>query len=127
MGKYLFSFLDDEIIITENWNKERVKEYFFSFANESLKCSSLPSANVILTSTDPIATSKYWLIQLATYFLIESSPMARYAIVSYREIASSLFKIIISELGHGDYSKHHKTLYRDTFNSVNLNSTPHHY
>ncbi|MDE9554719.1 iron-containing redox enzyme family protein [Xenorhabdus bovienii] len=64
---------------------------------------------------------------MATYFLIESSPMARYAIVSYREIASSLFKIIISELGHGDYSKHHKTLYRDTFNSVNLNSTPHHY
>ncbi|MDE9452936.1 iron-containing redox enzyme family protein [Xenorhabdus bovienii] len=53
--------------------------------------------------------------------------MARYAIVSYRKIASSLFKIIISELGYGDYSKHHKTLYRDTFNSVNLNSTPHHY
>ncbi|CDH18899.1 conserved hypothetical protein [Xenorhabdus bovienii str. kraussei Quebec] len=127
LEKYLFSFLDDEIIITENWNKARVKEYFFSFADESLKCSSLPSANAILTSTDPITTSKDWLIQLATDFLIESSPMARYASGSYGEIASSLFKIIIDELGYGDFSKHHATLYRDTLNSVNLNSTPHYY
>ncbi|MDE1478769.1 iron-containing redox enzyme family protein [Xenorhabdus bovienii] len=127
LEKYLFSFLDDEIIITENWNKARVKEYFFSFADESLKCSSLPSANAILTSTDPVTTSKDWLIQLATDFLIESSPMARYASGSYGEIASSLFKIIIDELGYGDFSKHHATLYRDTLNSVNLNSTPHYY
>ncbi|MBC8953182.1 iron-containing redox enzyme family protein [Xenorhabdus sp. PB62.4] len=127
LENYLFSFLDDEISITENWNKEKVKEYFFYFANESMKCTSLPSANAILTSLDPVTTAKDWLIQLSLDFLIESSPMARYASGSYGEIGSSLFKIIIDELGYGDFSKKHSKLYQDTLNSVNLNPTPHYY
>ncbi|MDE9458946.1 iron-containing redox enzyme family protein [Xenorhabdus bovienii] len=127
LEKYLFSFLYDEISITENWNKERVKEYFFSFADESMKCSSLPSTDAILKSLDPVTTAKDWLVQLSSDLLVESSSMTRYASGSYGKMGSSLFKIIIDELGYGDFSKKHSKLHQDTLNSVNLNNTPHYY
>ena len=127
LEKYLFAFLDREIKISDNWTLSAVEEYFKNFAKESKETSSLPSADIIRNSENPKTAARDWLVQLAPDFLIESSPMARYASGNYGEMSSALFKIIIDELGYGDFDKKHSTLFERTLKSVDLDPMPHHY
>lgn len=127
LEKYLFSFLQSEVQVSADWTIGRVEEYFTAYTQESRSVETLDSAQAILTSADPANIAKDWLVQLAPDFLIESSPMARYASGNFGKIGTNLFKIIIDELGYGVYEKKHSTLYQNTLRSVGLNDTPHHY
>ncbi|PHM44771.1 cupin [Xenorhabdus mauleonii] len=127
LEKYLFSFLDDDIKISEHWSKAQVKEYFYSFENDIRTIKTLPSSEVILNSKNPELAAKDFLVQLCPDFLIESSPMARYAPGNYGQLSSSLFKVIIDELGYGCHNSKHSTLFENTLNSVGLSSEPHKY
>jgi quercetin dioxygenase-like cupin family protein len=127
LERFLFSFLSDEIRLSGNWSLGRVKEYFESQIQLMSECTDLPSANAIREAPDPGAAARDFLIQLAPDFLIESSPMARYASGSFGELGSQMFKIIIDELGYGNHATKHSTLFENTLRSVGLDSTPHHY
>jgi len=127
LERFLFSFLDKEIRLSDNWSLPAVEEYFRSYAAESREVSSLPSADAIRSSSDPVTAARDWLVQLAPDFLIESSPMARYASGNYGTLSSSLFKIIIDELGYGDFERKHSTLFENTLRSAELDPVPHRY
>ena len=127
LEKYLFSFLEDEIVLSDNWTIRSVEEYFSEFIREAKQQVKSAAADAILQSRHPEIAAKDWLVQLAPDFLIESSPMARYASGSYGSLASTLFKIIIDELGYGEFHKKHSTLFQNTLTSVGLNSEPHKY
>lgn len=127
LENYLFGFLSNEIQVSDSWSLKQVKNYFTDFLESSRKIKTLDSAQAILDSRDPKNIAKDWLVQLAPDFLIESSPMARYASENYGEIGANLFKIIIDELGYGEFEKKHSTLYQRTLMSVGLNDTPHYY
>lgn len=127
LEKYLFSFLESEIVLADNWNLRNVEEYFSSFARESRQVDTLPSAEAILNSASPENAARDWLVQLAPDFLIESSPMARYASGNYGKLSSALFKIIIDELGYGEFQKKHSTLFEDTMRSADLDPEAHKY
>ncbi|UQY80514.1 helix-turn-helix transcriptional regulator [Candidatus Hepatincola sp. Av] len=127
LENYLFSFLKDEIIISDNWDLKLVEKYFSDYANDIKNIKTSETAEAIRTSKNPKNSAKELLIQLAPDFLIESSPMARYTPGSYGNISSALFKVIIDELGYGDFSKKHSTLFKDTLQSVGLSRTPHKY
>lgn len=127
LENYLFSFLSDEVQVSSGWPLNRVREYFEDFAKESKETQNLVSADAILSSANPENAARDWLVQLAPDFLIESSPMARYASGNYGEIGSNLFKIIIDELGYGEFQKKHSTLYESTLSSVGLSNVPHYY
>ena len=117
LEKYLFSFLDDEIVLSSNWTMRTVKEYFSNFCIEARRLDTLPSAEAIVNAKQPATAARDWLVQLAPDFLIESSPMARYASGNYGALSSSLFKIIIDELGYGEYKRKHSTLFEETMKS----------
>jgi quercetin dioxygenase-like cupin family protein len=127
LEKYLFSFLEDEIVLSNNWSMRTVEEYFSSYIIEARKLETLPSAQAILNAKHPGVAARDWLVQLAPDFLIESSPMARYASGNYGVLSSSLFKIIIDELGYGEYKKKHSTLFEETMKSAGLDPEPHKY
>nr|WP_290827431.1 iron-containing redox enzyme family protein [Halomonas sp.] len=127
LENYLFNFLDKEILITPNWTEASVYKYFMSFIKEANEMKDLPSAEAIRSSKNPESAAKDWIIQLAPDFLIESSPMARYASGNYGELASSLFKVIIDELGYGEHQKKHSSLFQNTMISANLDPEPHKY
>ena len=127
LERFLFSFLEMEIRLSDNWSLPAVEEYFRSYATESREVSSLPSAEAIRSSGSPAMAARDWLVQLAPDFLIESSPMARYASGNYGRLSSSLFKIIIDELGYGDFERKHSTLFENTMRSAELDSVPHRY
>lgn len=127
LENYLFSFLDDEIVLSDNWSMRSIEAYFSSYARESRQVQNLASADAILNSKSPEVAARDWLVQLAPDFLIESSPMARYASGNYGALSSSLFKIIIDELGYGEFKKKHSTLFEDTMRSADLDPEPHKY
>lgn len=127
LENYLFSFLDDEIQLSDNWNLNSVEEYFSNYSIEARQLTSLPSADAIKNSASPSLAARDWLVQLAPDFLIESSPMARYASGNYGELSSALFKIIIDELGYGEHHKKHSTLFEDSMRSAGLDPAPHKY
>ncbi len=127
LENFLFGFLNEEILISENWSLDLVQEYFINFAESVSEIENLPSADVVDLSTDQKSSALDWLVQLAPDFLIESSPMARYAGGSYGSLGSNLFKIIIDEFGYGVHHKKHSSLFERTLSSVGLVATPHHY
>jgi len=127
LEKYLFSFLDDEIVLSDNWSARTVEEYFSEFAREAMGQKTSTAADAILHSKRPEVAARDWLVQLAPDFLIESSPMARYASGNYGPLSSALFKIIIDELGYGEYRKKHSTLFQETLISAGLSPEPHRY
>ncbi|WP_159289213.1 iron-containing redox enzyme family protein [Methylosinus sporium] len=127
LERYLFSFLDEEIVLSDNWSASSVSEYFLSYARNAREINSAPSSQAILGARDPAVAARDWLVQLAPDFLIESSPMARYASGNYGPISSSLFRVIIDELGYGDFQKKHSTLFQKTLASAGLSPEPHKY
>lgn len=127
LEKYLFSCLEREIILSDNWSLRSVEEYFSEFARDAKQQARSPAADAILESRRPEIAARDWLVQLAPDFLIESSPMARYASGNYGHLACELFKIIIDELGYGDFRKKHSTLFQDTMKSAGLDPEPHKY
>lgn len=127
LEKYLFRFLKKEIIIDGNWTLARVREYFQSRLGESNQLPESLSVQAIRNSKDPRNALRDFLIQLAPDFLVESSPMSRYAGGSYGELCSSLFKVIIDELGYGHHPSRHSTLYEKTLASADLSPDPHRY
>ncbi|BCM87686.1 iron-containing redox enzyme family protein [Methylobacterium indicum] len=127
LERYLFSFLKTEITLSDNWSLRTIEEYFYNYVREAKGITSLPSADAILKSAAPDVAARDWLIQLAPDFLIESSPMARYASGNYGPLSSALFKIIIDELGYGDFDKKHSTMFENTMRSVGLNHQTHYY
>lgn len=127
LEKYLFSFLESEIVLSDNWNLRIVEEYFSAYVVEARQIDSLPSAVAILSSPSPEIAARDWLVQLAPDFLIESSPMARFASGNYGEISSAMFKIIIDEMGYGEFRKKHSTLFQETLRSAELDPEPHKY
>lgn len=127
LEKYLFSFLENEIVISDNWTLKSVEEYFSSYISEARLVTKLESAEAILNSKNSGNAARDWLVQLSPDFLIESSPMARYASGNYGSISSAMFKIIIDEMGYGDYAKKHSTLFENTMRTANLSPEPHKY
>lgn len=127
LENYLFSFLSNEVVSSENWSLDGVEEYFLEYQKEAAQVQRLESAEAIIQSNDPGLAARDWLIQLAPDFLIESSPMARYASGNYGELSSSLFKIIIDELGYGEHKKKHSTLFEETLKSAGISPEPHKY
>jgi hypothetical protein len=53
LEKYLFSFLEDEIVLSNNWSMRTVEEYFSSYIIEARKLETLPSAQAILNAKHP--------------------------------------------------------------------------
>ena len=127
LEKFLFSFLDKEIVLSDSWNAKSVEEYFLSYAEHARKLDTTPATEAILSSNQPSVSARDWLIQLAPDFLIESSPMARYAAGNYGKISSSLFKIIIDELGYGEHERKHSSMFEETLISAGLSPEPHKY
>ncbi|MGH0422880.1 MULTISPECIES: iron-containing redox enzyme family protein [Bacillus] len=127
LENYLFSFLDEEIKVSDNWNLKLVEDYFNDYINAMYKQKTMDSAESIKNSIDKKNAAQDWLLQLAPDFLIESSPMARYSSGNYGEMGSALFRIIIDELGYGDHKQRHSTLFEKTLESADLNNVPHYY
>jgi hypothetical protein len=127
LESYLFDFLGSEIELSGEWSFRKVEAYFSDYASTVRKQNTLPSATAIATSKEPGVAARDWLLQLAPDFLLESSPMARYASGSFGPVASNLFKIIIDELGYGDFRKKHSTLFENTLRSADLATAPHEY
>ncbi len=125
---YLFNFLKQEVQIEGDWNLQTVATYFEHYADSMLESETVPrSVEALKTSENPLVAARDFLIQLAPDFLLESSPMARYAAGSYGEIGSSLFKIIIDELGYGVYRQKHSVLFGKTLMSAGLDPMIHTY
>ena len=127
LERYLFSFLEDEISISKGWTSSRVLEYFTYYAETSKAHEEDKFSKIMTLANNKERAGKDWLIQLASDFLLESSPMTRYAAGSYGNIGANLFKIIIDELGYGEYTRKHSTIFERTLSSVDLNPTPHYY
>jgi quercetin dioxygenase-like cupin family protein len=127
LEKFLFDFLRQEVRMSGQWNLPKVQAYFSDYASTVRKENTLPSAGAIATAKEQVVAAKDWLLQLAPDFLLESSPMARYANGSFGALGSNLFKIIIDELGYGDFRKKHSTLFEDMLRSAGLETAPHAY
>jgi len=123
----LFDFLQDEIQISSSWSLTSLRAYFTDFRDSVFNSTKNNAATAILNSSDRQTAARDWLLQLAPDFLIESSPMARYAPGSYGKVGSDLFKIIIDEYGYGDDSKRHSSLFENTLQSCGLSCHPHRY
>lgn len=110
LENYLFSFLNDEIKVSDNWNLKLVEDYFNDYINSMYDQKTMDSAESIKNSIDKKCSTRL-ATAASPRLLIESSPMARYSSGNYGEMGSALFRIIIDELGYGDHKQRHSTLF----------------
>lgn len=121
----VFSFLDEAVDLSGRWRKADLKAYLEAYVAREEKAEGNDAMAAIEGSHDPRHAGKTFLIQLASDFLLESSPMARTTIGNYGPIQSEIFKVLIDEYGYGVHSAKHSTLYEQTLASVGLSSSAH--
>ncbi|WP_372425147.1 iron-containing redox enzyme family protein [Salinarimonas chemoclinalis] len=121
----VFSFLDDEIDLSGRWRRSDAKAYLEAYVTQEETAQGNAAMAAIEASPDPRHAAKTFLIQLASDFLLESSPMARTTIGNYGPIQSEIFKVLIDEYGYGVHSAKHSTLYEETLSSVGLSPAAH--
>jgi len=127
-----FSFLDDEVKTSGQWDADSLIAYCESFiqsekSNRAAGAEENPVFKAILNSPDPQRCARHYLIQLAPDFLSEASAMARLAPGAYGPVQSALFNILIDEYGAGVHANKHSTLFENTLHSVDLRSELHYY
>jgi quercetin dioxygenase-like cupin family protein len=127
LENYIFSFLENEISITGNWNLASLEEYFSEFINAVINTQSNMVMDTLLNSRNPEHAAKNFLIQLAGDFLVESSAMSRNIMGFYGPLQSELFKIVIDEYGYGVHQSKHSRLFEETLESVGMHSSLHAY
>ena len=54
LENYLFSFLSNEVVSSENWSLDGVEEYFLEYQKEAAQVQRLESAEAIIQSNDPV-------------------------------------------------------------------------
>ncbi|MGR5912140.1 hypothetical protein ACT7DG_13785 [Bacillus cereus] len=68
LENYLFSFLNDEIKVSDNWNLKLVEDYFNDYINSMYDQKTMDSAESIKNSIDKKNAAQDWLLQLAPDF-----------------------------------------------------------
>ena len=126
LESFLFSWLDTEIGLSGNWDKEQMRAYLMlrlaqDRSGESELCKTITQAQ------DPEAAGKLFLVQLASDFVTEASAMARNILGNYGPSLSELFTILIDEYGYGVHPSKHSSLFEKTLASVDLSPNVHAY
>lgn len=127
-----FSFLDEEVDLSGDWDSGKVVSYFEHFLEQEIEArdaelTSNPIFAAIVASPDPKRCARHYLIQLAPDFLSEASAMARMAPGAFGDIQSAIFNILIDEYGASVHENKHSTLYEKTLISVGLSPSVHEY
>lgn len=95
--------------------------------NKALASSDLdPMIGLILGSPHRVSHMTKLLIQFSIEFLSEGSPMALYAPGAFGPLQSSLFRILLDEMGEGKHEHKHSRLFEGTMSSIGL-SPEHNY
>jgi Iron-containing redox enzyme len=125
LERYCFSYLEDEVEVSNGWTKDDFVDYLQDVCRATAEAPSWEKA--IRRSSDPRRAARMWLVQFIPDFLSESSPMMRNVLGAYGPTQSEWFKILIDEYGYGVHAKKHSTLFERTLRSVDLNSEAHYY
>lgn len=127
LERALFAPLHATISIQGTWTIERFRAYYEHFCSVDCAASHQRLTQRIAKLTERRAGLRFYLIQAACDFLVESSAMAMNALGNYGPIQSELFKVVIDECGYGVDRTRHSTLYQFVLESVGLDSTAHTY
>lgn len=123
----LFGPLERSIQVAGEWTFERFRAYYDDFVAGYRADGHGAVTARVTTLPDPRAALRFYLIQAACDFLVESSAMGRNALGNFGPVQSELFKVIIDECGYGVDRTRHSTLFQRVLESVGLDPTPHSY
>ncbi|MFO0562392.1 MAG: iron-containing redox enzyme family protein [Polyangiales bacterium] len=123
----LFPPLERKIQVAGEWTYERFCAYYHDFAANYRAEGHGAVTRQVAASPDPRVALRFYLMQAACDFLVESSAMGRNALGNFGAVQSELFKVIIDECGYGVDRTRHSTLFQRVLESVGLDSTPHTY
>jgi Iron-containing redox enzyme len=119
---HIFGFLNSEIDVSGQWSIDDLKAYFGEIFTQDHQ-SGAKVADAILASSNSQQAAILLLIQVASNFLLKSSPLARNVLGTYGSMLSEMFKIIIDEYGYGVHRTKYSTLFENTM--VNCGLLPH--
>jgi hypothetical protein len=123
----LFGPLERGIQVRGEWNLARFRAYYDDFVAGYRADGHGAVTTRVTTLPDPRPALRFYLIQAACDFLVESSAMGRNALGNFGPVQSELFKVIIDECGYGVDRTRHSTLFQRVLESVGLDPTPHSY
>jgi nitrosourea synthase len=126
LEKAAFSFLDEEVQVSGQWDWERIEKYLVEVIERYEREPSELMARIDALN-DPPGALKYLLVQQAPDFLSEASAMARAVLGNYGPVQSELMKVFIDEYGYGIHDKKHSTLFENCCTSVGLSPEAHTY
>jgi hypothetical protein len=123
----LFGPLARSIQVSGDWTFARFRAYYDDFVASYRAEGHGAVTTRVTTLPDPRPALRFYLIQAACDFLVESSAMGRNALGNFGAVQSELFKVIIDECGYGVDRTRHSTLFQRVLESVGLDPTPHSY
>jgi hypothetical protein len=123
----LFGPLERSIQLSGEWTLDRFHAYYHDFVAQYRAEGHGAVTTRVTTLPDPRPALRFYLIQAACDFLVESSAMGRNALGNFGPVQSELFKIVIDECGYGVDRTRHSTLFQRVLESVGLDPTPHSY
>jgi nitrosourea synthase len=123
----LFGPLERSIQVSGAWTFDRFRAYYDDFVAGYRADGHGAVTTRVTTLPDPRPALRFYLIQAACDFLVESSAMGRNALGNFGAVQSELFKVIIDECGYGVERTRHSTLFQRVLESVGLDPTPHSY
>jgi len=123
----LFGPLERSIQVSGEWTFDRFRAYYDDFVARYRAEGHGAVTTRVTTLPDPRPALRFYLIQAACDFLVESSAMGRNALGNFGPVQSELFKIVIDECGYGVDRTRHSTLFQRVLESVGLDPTPHSY
>lgn len=123
----LFAPLERSIAVSGEWTIARFRAYYEDFVAGYNADGHGAVTTRVTTLPDPRPALRFYLIQAACDFLVESSAMGRNALGNFGPVQSELFKVIIDECGYGVDRTRHSTLFQHVLESVGLDPTPHTY
>lgn len=124
---HLFGPLEHSIKVSGEWTFSKFRAYYDDFVARYRADAHGAVTTRVTTLPDPRPALRFYLIQAACDFLVESSAMGRNALGNFGPVQSELFKVIIDECGYGVDRTRHSTLFQRVLESVGLDPTPHSY
>jgi len=123
LEKKVFGHIDDVLSnISFTCTKDEAINFFQDIIDEehrALNSTDLdPTLQLIMSSKNPEIHLRKLIVQFAIEFLSEGSAMTQFSGGSFGPLQSSLFRILIDEMGEGIFSKKHSRLYEQTMSSI---------